>query len=116
MYALFPLQMHLPVMTGKLKVFGRIRALPPADSLSPAPSGGEGRGEGVLVYTESSFPNRKSLLSPALSSLGGRRGSSSFAIRGQCPRMRPVLFAWLSGSSPDAARRKIGARTRQLSE
>jgi len=26
-----------------------------------------------------------SLLSPALSSLGGRRGSSSFAIRGQCP-------------------------------
>ena len=67
----------------------------PTNSLSPAPSGGEGRGEGVLVFTESSFPNRKSLLSPALSSLGGRRGSSSFAIRGQCPTALPQFPAVL---------------------
>ena len=64
---------------------GRIQVLPPADFLSPAPSGGEGRGEGVLRVTESSYPSRRSLLSPALSSLGGRRGSSPLVIRGEWP-------------------------------
>jgi hypothetical protein len=57
-----------------------------------APSGlplplraGESRGEGVLAFTARSFLSRRALLSPALSSLEGRRGSSSFMIRGQWP-------------------------------
>ena len=71
----------------------RIRALPPADSLSPAPSGGEGRGEGVLVFTECSYLSRRALLSPALSSLRGRRGSPADGDPGR-GRIRPSLLTF----------------------
>ena len=51
-----------------------------ARAAAPAPSGGEGRGEGGLESMERSCLTM-ALLSPALL-LGGRRGSSLFLIRG----------------------------------